>query len=331
MRRRSGMKKAEKGIGMLIILCMAAGICMLSASYAKAHNYGRVSFVFGGGRVKLYNTKEFGTEGIEKIKLDYKSQNIVFNKGEEGKIVINEYLSERRKNAEAVMEVTNGTLYINGADKGTVVNILSFGMQNERIEVYLPEAYTGEVEARTSSGNIKAEDTFAFQEFGAAANSGNISCGRITADIIKANTSSGNIKFDIAQGSRIMVAGSGNIRINAGEGDTRVTTGSGSIEVDNAVGELEATASSGNIRAGFMEIDGGVSVQTTSGNIKLEIPEESAFSFAASATSGSINTDFDAALEYNDKRNRASGVYGNGPAAAIRTGASSGNIAVRFH
>lgn len=326
------MKKLGMGIGMILILCMAAGICVMSASYAKAHNYGKVSFALGGGRVKLYNTREFEAEGIEKIKMDYKSQNIVFHKGEKGKIVINEYLFENRKNAEAAMEVTNATLRINGTGNGAVINILAFSTQSERIEVFLPESYIGAVEARTSSGNIKADNKFAFHEFEAAANSGNITCDSITADIIKADTSSGNINFSSAQGSRIMSASSGNIRINGGEGGTRVATSSGNIEVDNASGELEASASSGNIKLRFTKVLDNISAETTSGSIKMEIPRESAFTFEARAASGSIKTDFDDMLTFNDaKGKRASGAYGNKPAAAIHTEASSGSTSVRFH
>lgn len=290
------MKKLGMGIGMILILCMAAGICVMSASYAKAHNYGKVSFALGGGRVKLYNTREFEAEGIQKIKMDYKSQNIVFHKGEKGKIVINEYLFENRKNAEAAMEVTNATLRINGTGNGAVINILAFSTQSERIEVFLPESYIGAVEARTSSGNIKADNKFAFHEFEAAANSGNITCDSITADIIKADTSSGN------------------------------------IEVDNASGELEASASSGNIKLRFTKVLDNISAETTSGSIKMEIPRESAFTFEARAASGSIKTDFDDMLTFNDaKGKRASGAYGNKPAAAIHTEASSGSTSVRFH
>lgn len=323
------MKKLGALVGLVIILGMAAGICIWSVSYAESYNYGQIDVVFGGGKVELYNIREFDVQDINNIKLKYKSPNIIFLKGQD-KIVIKEYLRKNRKNAEAAMEVVNGTLQVNGGEKGTVVNIFAFNTQSERIEVYLPDTYINAVEVIVTSGNIKADEAFHFKEFHASANSGNIFCENITADVIEANTTSGNIRFGLAQGERIMSASSGNIHISKGEGSTSIKTASGGIRVENAAGSLRASAASGNISVDLIRIEESIEIGTTSGNISIEIPKESAFSYEGSAASGSIRTDFDEFLTINEKKNRASGAYGGNSLTEIHTSAASGNTAVRF-
>lgn len=70
---------------------------------------------------------------------------------------------------------------------------------------------------------------------------------------------------------------------------------------------------------------GTVKTAVSSGNIRLEFPEESEFDYEGYASSGTIKTDFNEMLSFNEKRNEAKGSYGSTPGMRVRTKASSGN------
>lgn len=318
-------------LGLIIFLCGAAVICAASASYAAKYSYGPLRFNWGVGTVRLRNEKEFTADKIEKIDVSYRSENVIFLKGEKNKIVIKEYLQNKRED-DSKIEVQGDTLYIHKNEGLTIHNVFIFGflLGEERIEIYLPESYGGSIEAATSSGNIKADSAWNFKEFNVLASSGNISCGEIRAQEITAKASSGNISFDRAQGIRNMSTSSGNIKISGGEGDTYTKASSGNISVEGAAGSFSASASSGNISAEFDFLGENIEAETTSGNIRMAIPSGSSFSYDANATSGAINTDFDQFLSYNKKGNKAHGTYGENAKTTIITSTSSGNASIKL-
>ncbi len=316
-------------IGFIVFLCGAIVICAASAAYARQHNYGSFRFIGGFGMVSLKNTEEFAVDGIENIDISYSSENIVFLKGEADKIVIKEYLYENRED-HTKMETEGNTLYVKKNEGMNVTFTLGFLTGSERIEIYLPEAFSGSVTVTASSGNITSDPAWSFREFYASVKSGNITCEAIEAEKITAETSSGNIFFGMAQGERTVTASSGNIVVSSGAGNTYVSVSSGNIKVEGASGSFKASAHSGNIEAELISLGETVEAETSSGNIRLNIPKDSSFSYEANAGSGSIDTDFDEYLSYNKRGNAASGTYGANATTSIRTSTSSGNADVKF-
>ncbi len=316
-------------MGFIIFLCGAIVICTASVSYARHYNYGSFHFIGGFGMVSLKNTEEFAADGIENIDISYSSENIIFLKGEADKIVIKEYLHDGGED-HTRMEVEGNTLYIKKNERVNGIYFLSFLGGSERIEIYLPEAFGGSVNATASSGNITSDPAWSFKEFYANVKSGNITCKEIEAEKITAETSSGNISFGKAQGERTLTASSGNIVVSSGAGDTYASASSGNITVEGASGNFKASTHSGNIKAELISLGETVEAEVSSGNIRLDIPKNSAFSFEAEASSGIIDTDFDEYLSYSKKGNKANGTYGENVITSIRTRASSGNTEVKF-
>ena len=312
-------------IGFIIFLCGAAMICAASVNYAYEHNYDSFRFIWGFRMVSLKNTKEFPAEEIENINIAYSSQNIIFLKEKADKIVIKEYLRSDSKDTSRI-EMEENTLYVQ-RDVG-INEVFLFG--TERIEIYLPESYRGNIKVAVSSGNITADSVWSFNEFDALAKSGNITCDEIEAQKITAAASSGNITFGKAQGIRYLMTSSGNIRVSAGVGDTYAEAISGNIDVEGASGNFKASTHSGNIKAEFNSLGKTVEAETNSGNIHMYIPKDSAFSYEASAGSGLIVTNFKENLSYNEKRNKASGTYGENIKTAITTSTTSGNAFVKL-
>lgn len=316
----------KKVIGMFIFICAVAVIALASVYYARVQNTGSIHFALGGV-VKLQNTKEFDVSNITGLNMEYSSENIIFTQGQSDKIVIEEYFSTSRKNNPTNMEVIEGTLYVKG---NLIVTLNLFSFESEKVIVYLPKTFEGNIEAETGSGNIKTETGLIMKEFKAATGSGNIKCESIEASLIYAKAGSGNITLEKAQGKREAATGSGTIRIKDGEGDTKASAFSGSIKINNASGGMTASTGSGNITVDFVEVKDTVAAKAGSGSVKLEIPKDSKFSFEGSVSSGSIRTDFDDILSYNKNGKKAKGIYGENSEILIKTETKSGNTKITF-
>lgn len=307
--------------GFFVFLGAAVVICFGAVDYAGKYQYGGIRGDIGFGNAKLSNMQEFAADEIRNINMEYKSQNVYFYKGSGDKVVIKEYLTDGR---ESEISVRGNTLSVMGTDGG--IRFLHF--RTEKVEVFLPENYHGSIKVAAASGNIHAMDTLELEKFAVAVKSGNISCDAVMAAEIAASADSGNIVFQKAQGKRRIMTASGNISLRAGEGDTEVSSKSGNISVVGAAGDFIASASSGNVKAEFIRTGGEISVETSSGNIRIELPKDSSFRYDGKASSGTIRTDFDDRLAFNDRKNEAKGNYGNGTDARIRTMASSGSIRI---
>lgn len=313
-------------IGMFVFICAALGICLASAYYARVHNYSSFNIAFGG-MIKLQNTQEFDVEDINDINIKYHSEDIIFMQGQSNKIVIEEYFGTQRKNNKTQMDVIEGTLRIH-SNPAITLYIMSF--QSEKIKIYLPKDFAESITVEASSGNIKTEMKLVLNEFKAKTSSGNIKCDEIDASLIQAEASSGNITIEKAQGKREIATSSGYITIKDGKGDTKAVASSGNIKIYNASGEMIASTSSGNVTVDFVEIKGTIEAKASSGNVKLEIPKDSEFSYAGKVSSGNLKTDFDHVLSYNKKGNEAQGTYGNSTDNFIKTETKSGNTKIRF-
>ena len=62
--------------------------------------------------------------------------------------------------------------------------------------------------------------------------------------------------------------------------------------------------------------------------MKLQMPQNTAFTLEAATTSGNINTFFDDQLQYNKKGNKASGALNGASDLVISLETTSGNIKV---
>lgn len=293
----------------VLILAGAVLIAVTSVIYqAQGGMMMSDGFSFGGfmEQTALKNEKKFEAEGIHSIEIEYSSPDVIFYAGDTDKIEIKEYLRNRTENAE--IKVEGDTLVCRGGKS----NWSFLGGRPEKIEVYLPSDYAGQLQLSTTSGNIDSEEAWSMEEFEADSTSGNITVGAVTASKIEISTTSGNIRFEKAAG------------------ELKVKATSGNIDMGGIAGKCVASASSGNIDLEADELNGDMEVQTSSGNMNLILPENSSFTYKGSASSGDIHTSFDESLHFNEKGNRAEGTYGADAVIRISTSASSGNTRVKF-
>lgn len=316
----------------LAMLAVIGGICIMSVWNAGEGGYTFRIFDFSFGRnAQLRNTIELSTAEVNSLKLEYGSKNVIVCPAAGEKITIKEYLYSDHPEAQAsVTYRENNEVVVTGGNVHTIV-VFGFSINaGERIEVYLPDKALAAFSLQNGSGNITGE------------------CGGVTEDgSISITAGSGNIKWAGTEAKELFFqAGSGNIKLAESIGDIKIQTNSGNISGDALKGSLSASAGSGNITltrfAGGGSISAGsgnlnvealwvdkdLEMQTGSGNIKLEVPEELKFHLEINTGSGSIHTDFDEVLSFHQDGNSAKGDIGEEPDINIRLKANSGNVRV---
>ena len=302
----------------------------------------RGRFYIGPGTATLRHTTNLVIDSKTEIDLTAYDDNVHFLRSDSNELVIKEYYESAGKKAD--IRQTGNRVFIQGEQ---LIHLLSFGgMGENRIEVYLPSDYAGNMEINLSSGTIKSDIDFSADKLSFKANSGNVNLRNLIAGNISIRVSSGSIYANELRGETMIKANSGTIKLGSvyGAVDVDVTSGSvnignlqgranidassGSITVTNVVGSIRAKANSGTIKIGVSELAGDVNVTASSGSINIDLPKDSSFNFTADTSSGSIRTDFDNNLSFNSRGNFASGTVGNNPVHSVKLDTKSGSVRV---
>ncbi|MCL2051409.1 MAG: DUF4097 domain-containing protein [Lachnospiraceae bacterium] len=307
------------GLAMAIFLMAVFVFCIFMIMYMP-----RGSFYIGGANAALRHTTNIRI--TEKTSLDVSafSENIYFLKSDTDELIIKEYY--RNKNKKADLRHSDQTVTIRG-EQQINISILGF-VAGERIEIYLPENYAGNIKASISSGNIKSDFNFMAQQLSFEANSGSISLNSLTAGNINVRASSGTIRIIELIGDAEIRANSGSIVIDRIDGFLDVNASSGTVRIANLSGGIKVQSNSGSIRISVKELDGNISATASSGSINIELPKDSAFNFSANTGSGRVRTDFDSSLSYNSRGNSANGTVGTAPEYDVIVKANSGSVRV---
>ncbi len=188
----------------------------------------------------------------------------------------------------------------------------------------------GAVDLSTGSGSIAVANVIG--DVNAQTGSGSIELRSITGRATL-NTGSGSIKAEQIAGSIKARTGSGHIALRqkmAEQGaptEVEAHTGSGGIEVYGVFGSLRASTGSGSIRADGNPVRDW-SINTSSGNVAIEMPADVSFELNARTSSGHISVDHPVEVRGKVERNQLRGtVRGGGSLVEVRT--SSGSITIR--
>lgn len=319
-------------IAALVMLAMIGEICILSAKRASQEGYPIWLFAFSfGQKAVLRNTIELSPSEVSSLKLEYGSKNIVVYAATDDMITIKEFLySDRQENMASVTYGENNEVVVTGGNVRTIV-FFYFGLGGgERIEVYIPENVLSKLSIESSSGNISGEHGGVIKDgsITVTAGSGNVRWKNTEAKEVSFQAGSGNVNLTDIKGAIDIQTGSGNISGEILNGNVNVSAGSGNITLTEFAGGGTITAKSGNLKVVTSQVDSDIRMQTGSGNMKLELPEDLEFCLEIQTGSGNIHTDFDDVLSFNKKGNNAQGVVGDKPDISISLEANSGNVRV---
>ncbi|HVN76616.1 MAG TPA: DUF4097 family beta strand repeat-containing protein [Thermoanaerobaculaceae bacterium] len=170
---------------------------------------------------------------------------------------------------------------------------------------------TGPVRITTTSGDVKV--TGGLKELIVKASSGDVVVRRQALTALEADTTSGDVTLE------------------SGSERTIVGTTSGGIRLENLTGALSADASSGEVAASWSSVpaDAKLRVRTTSGDVRLRIPEGAVLRGRISTSSGTIRSDLKGGT--SDRREHELLLDATGPAAELDVRTSSGDVSVHTH
>jgi DUF4097 and DUF4098 domain-containing protein YvlB len=144
---------------------------------------------------------------------------------------------------------------------------------------------------------------------------------------ITSQTGSGDQRIGRVNGAVRAQTGSGDINIDGAGAGLDAHTGSGDIQVNSVGGPIRAQTGSGDVEVAQIR-RADVEVRTGSGDVRLTLPADAAFTLSARTGSGSIDTTHPVQAEGRRRRNRLDGVVrGGGNRVDITTG--SGSIVIR--
>jgi DUF4097 and DUF4098 domain-containing protein YvlB len=228
----------------------------------------------------LVNEQEVALNGIHDINVSYNDDSVTVLRSNSSSLVIKEYMNRDRRDYYADISSTGDVLNIVGGKRPLG---LFFNAFRSRVEVYLPESFTENVNIKTLDGRIVVDSvngnfivetndgSIKIANLGGSANAktrdGRIEINSIDGFVV-AETGDGSINLSNIGGSTNAKARDGRIEINSIDGFVVAETGDGSINLSNIGGSANVTTRNGRIE--LDSIDGFVVAETGDGSINLK-------------------------------------------------------------
>lgn len=189
-------------------------------------------------------------------------------------------------------------------------------------KVYLPEAMSTEL--KTLGGNVKLSGVRGNHMV--RSNGGNIELSNLTGRI-GAYTSGGNLNIIRCRGTIFAQSQGGDIHLKNSGGELRLKTSGGNIISTQTSGSFVARVDGGNIRAQFVEVGEGISMETTAGNIYAGLPSGVGFDLFATATV--VELDYPGDFTGEKSRRRVDGRLNEG-GTPVRLQTPTGTITIEI-
>jgi hypothetical protein len=209
--------------------------------------------------------------------------------------------------------------------------IVVFGFLNAKARVKLVIPPECRLEVRTSSGDVAVRgDAVLAGPVRVRASSGDVTVtGGLRELIVK--TSSGDVVVRHQALTELEAdTTSGDVTLESGSQRAIVGTSSGDVRLEQLQGGLSVDTSSGEVAASWAALAPGanVRVHTSSGDVRLRIPEAAPLRGHISTRSGSIHSDFSGTGE---RREHEISFTAAGDAIEIDVNTSSGDVNVHKH
>ncbi len=330
--------------GIIGFLLLSAFVVLLSRSAFGFPGFPSLTATWG--ELRTIQEESFPLDAVSELEFDFSSMDITvyLTKEEElrVKLLANHDLQPEELFASSV---ENGKVLVKSKQYHSFFRLFSFGAF-KKLEVYLPERYSENLNLKTSSGNITLPEALALKSLKLHLSSGDLRGGDVNAEEFNLGVTSGNIRLNtltsaryemrISSGDTVVeaVAGTGSIGSSSGNirvgsvsgGEQDISTTSGNIRVDQFAGYGEIGTQSGTVRIDSALPQGDMDVRVTSGTVSIELVKEAAVKIEASVTSGDI--DCDIPLSYDKSGKHATGQVGENPTAALSIRTTSGEVRI---
>lgn len=217
-------------------------------------------------------------QGLEKITLEFASDECNVYLTDEDKISVRHYVRGVPESCYAKLRTSGDTLTVSTKPE-SLSGYFSFGFSRRSIiDVYLPKAYKEALSVEIMSGMLTFDDDLDLSE-------------------VSVNMSSGTIRTDHefkAPDVNISVT-SGSMKVLGGITSDNYTlkTSSGSVNIGSKlVGSGSVNVTSGSIKLEGVDITESLSVKASSGTINIEIAGNPSLNVSGQKTSGTIRSYF---------------------------------------
>ena len=273
--------------------------------------------------IKPYLTKEFTVDGPGIFKASTFAGNIEVTSVSDTNVVkVEVYVdrgysfwsgSKNLDNYRITME-QHGNKILSSAEKKTDEKGFFSDQVSFSYKVYMPEKMS--VILKTSAGNISIKGLMGDHSIKSYA--GNITVENVKGHL-KAYTSGGNIDIERTSGTIFGYTKGGNILLDNNKGELRFQSNGGQIIAQRISGTMVSQVSGGDIKAQFVHLSEGVSLQTSAGDIFVELPGNTGFNISLSGT----NLEYPSGSEFSgefDKRRVQGKLYDGGIPISLATG-----------
>lgn len=294
----------------LTIAILVVIIILLIAVLVRGTKYGD-SFMIIKGSSKLQKQETMSIENCSEINfLDYSGSDIEIQTTEDSKLkVVQTAYNKINDDEKFTIGKSINEINIKCDTERRSFNLFNFRF-NEKIYLYIPKNYEKDLIIEDSSGNIKFLSAMKLDELRYTGHSGNIK-SNYSIDAKKASfkLSSGNIELE-------------KLKFNEYDVDSH----SGNVYINSISGSGKISNRSGNIRILYADIKDYSRFEASSGNIRLNVPNNLSFEFNGSYSSGNIKTNFP--TDKDDDERTVLGKVGNGPYKKLDANISSGSIEI---
>lgn len=188
-------------------------------------------------------------------------------------------------------------------------------------KLYVPKKISTEL--KTSRGNVSISGMKGKHLI--KSSGGNIDLENITGKAT-AYTAGGNINISNSNGILYAKTTGGNITIDQSQGEIRVQSNAGQVIAERVSGTLLAQLGAGDIKAHFLCITEGISLDTGNGNIYLELPAMDGFELVLGGSQIRLPSTW--AFQGERSQTRVEGTVSGG-GVPINLTTSHGNIEIK--
>jgi len=192
---------------------------------------------------KLLLSETYAINDVENIDITSTSSDVKILKSEDDNIYVKIYSSKKDKVSS---ELDGSTLNIVSKSKSTFC-FFCF-TSNKRIEISIPEYYSGKINVDTKSGDTTAVS--------------------LEDASINISAKSGDVKLNTIKNVKIHLT-SGDVEIKNSQ-NTNIKATSGDIELGSVTGKLTINVTSGDIEIDTFDIKADSSIKATSGDVSID-------------------------------------------------------------
>jgi lia operon protein LiaG len=303
------IKKTSK-IALLLVV-ISIGFSLISAKIhgtSMFESYKGASSISGEGSID--EIKEFDINSISKVFVDTVSSdiNIILSKDNNIKIHFHGTTSEMSGAPKLETSQSGDELEISIKYPKQIMSLFNFSLDT-KLDIYIPESYKKSMSIETVSGEVSI-DKVQTENFKVHTTSGDVDIKSLVANITDFNSVSGSI----------------NIKDLSSKSSGFKTT-SGDIKIEAITGDIKARSVSGSIKALYKEFNNDIDAETVSGDVDLNLPQDSQFKVDFSTTSGELDNDFPIVMTGKVDKRDIKGTVGNGE-KTIRIKTVSGDAAI---